>query len=103
MYQDIGKRIHKLRLFRGLSQDQLANAAEISTSFLGHIERGTRKLSVETLCKICICLDCSPNFLLKVPVKGKKAKEMLRLALLMAEAEDDDDENEEQNPEQDQE
>lgn len=35
-----------------------------SLSFLGHIERGTRKLSVETFISLCEALECSPNDLI---------------------------------------
>lgn len=36
----------------------------MSASFLGHIERGTRIASLETLVKLCIALDTDPNYLL---------------------------------------
>lgn len=36
----------------------------MSASFLGHIERGTRVASLETLVKVCNVLDTNPDFLL---------------------------------------
>lgn len=42
---------------------------EISTSFLGHIERGTRKLSLETAVKIADCLHVSMDSLI---MEGKQ-------------------------------
>ena len=40
-----------------LTQEQLAELAEISLSFVGHIERGTRTISVETLARLCKALE----------------------------------------------
>ena len=65
MYVAIGKRIRRLRKKQGFTQEKLAEAAEISLSFLGHIERGTRKASVDTLVKLCNALSISPNLLLQ--------------------------------------
>lgn len=48
-YKAIGKRIRVLRKHKKLTQAELAKQANISTSFLGHIERGTRIASLETL------------------------------------------------------
>lgn len=39
----IGARICQLRKLRGLSQIELAKKCGISLSFIGHIERGSRK------------------------------------------------------------
>lgn len=64
LYEKIGKRIRKLRKQKKMTQMELAEQAEISLSFLGHIERGTRKLSVETLFAICRALDCSADMLM---------------------------------------
>ena len=47
-----------------MTQEQLAEKLQLSTSFLGHIERGTRKASLETLIALCNALDVSPNYLL---------------------------------------
>lgn len=66
MYVAIGKRIRRLRKKQGFTQEKLAEAAEISLSFLGHIERGTRKLSVETLYNIAAALHCSADELLGI-------------------------------------
>lgn len=47
-----------------LTQEDLAEKVEISVSFMGHIERGSRVLSVDTLRKLCIALDLSADDLL---------------------------------------
>ena len=63
-HKDLGRRIRTLRQKQQLTQEQLAEKIDMSTSFLGHIERGTRVSSLETLVKICNVLDANPGFLL---------------------------------------
>lgn len=55
-YQGLGRRIRKQRKLMHLTQEALAEKAGISLSFLGHIERGTRKASIETLVNIANAL-----------------------------------------------
>ena len=63
-YIDLGRRVKELRRKQNLTQEALAEKLDISASFLGHIERGTRIASLETLVKLCIALDTDPNYLL---------------------------------------
>ncbi|MGN0185201.1 MAG: helix-turn-helix domain-containing protein [Aristaeellaceae bacterium] len=90
LYIMVGKRVRQLRLQRCLTQEQLAERAGISTSFLGHIERGSRKLSLDSFCRIARALDCTANDLL--PMEGGNARlsalELLRCAAMLAESED---------------
>jgi len=65
VYEALGKRIRDQRKLSKMTQEALAEKAEISNSFLGHIERGTRKASLDTLVKICNALKISPNVLLQ--------------------------------------
>ena len=61
----LGKRIRAQRKLIHLTQEQLSEDAGISLSFLGHIERGTRKASIETLVAIANALRVSPDLLLQ--------------------------------------
>lgn len=63
-YAAIGERVRIRRKELKITQEKLAEMVDVSTSFIGHIERGTRKLSVETLFKVCKALDISADFLL---------------------------------------
>ena len=63
-YKDIGARIRARRRAKNLTQEQLAAAAGISMPFLGHIERGSRKLSLATFVAPAKALDCSADELL---------------------------------------
>ena len=70
MYTQLGKRIKQQRILARMTQEKLAEAAGISLSFLGHIERGTRKASLDTVVKICNALKVSPNQLLRDSLEG---------------------------------
>lgn len=65
-YYAIGQRIRYIRRMRYITQAQLAELVGCSVSFIGHIERGTRKLSVETLYQICNSLQISADFILNL-------------------------------------
>lgn len=64
-YKDFGARVRKVRRARNLTLETLAKMVEISPSFLGHIERGTRIASMGTLIAICNELHVSPEYLLR--------------------------------------
>lgn len=63
-YIALGQRIRYFRVKKHLTQEQLAERAEVSASFMGHIERGTRVASLDTLMKLCAALEVTPNDLL---------------------------------------
>ena len=76
-YGKMGLRIRQVRKAKGWSQDELAKRCGISMSFLGHIERGTRIMSMETFANICSALDAGADELLwgvpdKTDDKGDK-------------------------------
>ncbi len=60
----LGKRVRIRRQVLGITQEMLAEKIGVCTSFIGHIERGTRKLSIETLHDLCKELGVSADFLL---------------------------------------
>ena len=61
-YKDLGKRIRAERRRQDITQEKLAEMADISNSFLGHIERGGRTLSIETLAKLANVLNLSIEY-----------------------------------------
>lgn len=63
-YSALGKNVRRLRKKQNMSQEVLAERSGISLSFLGHIERGTRKMSLETLVALADALQVTPNRLL---------------------------------------
>ena len=64
-YKALGVRIRAKRKERHITQSALAEMADISLSFLGHIERGSRKASLETIIALCNALHVSPTYLLQ--------------------------------------
>lgn len=63
-YGKIGMRIRQVRRAKGWSQGELAERCGISMSFLGHIERGSRIMSMETFANICAALESGADELL---------------------------------------
>ncbi len=55
----VGLRIRALRQERGLSQEALADLAEIHRTYLGDIERGKRNPALENLYAIAVALGVS--------------------------------------------
>ena len=53
---DIGERIKSLRNERGLTQEELADRAELSKGFISQVERNLTSPSISTLEDILICL-----------------------------------------------
>ena len=72
-YTAMGGRIRNARLDAGLSQSELAERCNLSVSFLWHIERGSRKMSLETLVTVCEVLNLSTDYLLQDELPGSDA------------------------------
>lgn len=52
IYKLIGKKVKHIRKLRNMTQEHLAELSEIHPKYLGEIERGECKASVEVLYKI---------------------------------------------------
>lgn len=63
-YLALGKRIREKRIEKNLTQEQLGEICDLSAAHIGHIERGTRILSVEVLFNIAQALNASVDYLL---------------------------------------
>ncbi|MGY3214089.1 helix-turn-helix domain-containing protein [Mucilaginibacter sp. HD30] len=66
---DVGLRVRELRNNIGISQEALANKAEIDRTYVTDVENGRRNISIELLLKITSALEISikdffdaPNF-----------------------------------------
>ena len=60
----IGANIRKYRIERHMTQDELSEKAQISTSFCANLERGKKSLSVKVLRDIADALQVTANDLL---------------------------------------
>ena len=63
-YKRLGERIREERLRRGLTQAQLAEAVDISNTYMGAIERGERCLTLDTLVRLVNRLSVTVDYLL---------------------------------------
>lgn len=63
-YYEIGQQIRKIRKAHGLSQEQLAERIDISTTHMSHIETGNTKLSLPVLVDIAAVLEVRTDDLL---------------------------------------
>lgn len=60
----LGDNIREKRKNFGLSQDAFALAAGIDRSYVGRIERGEVRITVEKLYQLASVLECDPSSLL---------------------------------------
>ena len=65
-YYKIGQRIRKIRKAHGMSQEELAERVEISTTHMSHIETGNTKLSLQVLVDIAAALEVRTDDLLDI-------------------------------------
>lgn len=60
----LGTAVRARRAGQGLSQEALADAAEIDRSHMGKIERGERNVTFLNIARIAKALQCKPSDLL---------------------------------------
>ena len=65
-YEKLGKKIFQLRKGTKISREKFAECADISDYYLGEIERGEKKASIDTLFKICKVLEIKLHELLNI-------------------------------------
>ena len=63
-YYKIGQKIRKIRKAHGLSQEELAEKVNISTTHMSHIETGNTKLSLPVFVDIAAALEVRTDDLL---------------------------------------
>lgn len=56
--------LRRLRLSAGLSQEALADRAELHRTYVSSIERGERNVSIENIFRLAQALDVDPRELL---------------------------------------
>jgi transcriptional regulator with XRE-family HTH domain len=60
-----GKRLRELRKKRGVSQEKLAEMADLHRNYVGVLERGGQYASLDAICKLAHALKVKPADLLK--------------------------------------
>ena len=80
-----GARVRENRQRLGISQETLAQLAEVHWTFVGQVERGTRNLSLHNIIKIAGGLDVDPAILIAgiradaVPHESRQQSEAERI------------------------
>jgi transcriptional regulator with XRE-family HTH domain len=59
-----GKRLRELRLQRDISQEKLAEIADLHRNYVGVLERGGQSPSLDAICKLAHALKVKPAELL---------------------------------------
>ena len=75
-YKRLGERIREERRKLGLTQAQLAEAVDISDTYMGAIERGERSLTLDTLVRLVNRLGVTVDYLLADSVTDSDANIM---------------------------
>ncbi len=63
-HKDIGLRVRLERDKLGLSRERFAEIVGLSSFYIGQIERGDRKMSIDTLANVSTALNISVDYLL---------------------------------------
>lgn len=87
----LGNRIREERLRIGLTQEQMAECIDVSTTYMGFIERGERSVTLEKLSLIADCFHVPIDSLLheKSQTADNKEKQLLFLWSLASPDEQD--------------
>jgi transcriptional regulator with XRE-family HTH domain len=72
----IGKNIRKFRLARKLRQEDLAEKTDLTTNYIGMVERGEKIPSLETFIKIVNALGVSSIWFLQMFGNGIYSQEL---------------------------
>ena len=76
--RSIGENIRKYRLMRNMRQEDLAEKTDLSSNYIGMIERGEKIPSLETFIAIINALDVSADIILSnLTSSGYEVKESL--------------------------
>jgi len=60
----ISKKLKDIRISKGLTQEYIANMADVNTSHISNIENNRVKISLPTLVNICNALDVTVDYIL---------------------------------------
>ncbi|MBQ3124355.1 MAG: helix-turn-helix transcriptional regulator [Clostridia bacterium] len=74
-FSDIGNKLFSIRKRMGMTQAEVAEAAELSTRTYADIERGNVNMRIETILKICKVLHITPDEILTTDNTSILAKE----------------------------
>ena len=82
-YKRLGERIREERLKLNLTQAKLAEAVDISDTYMGAIERGERSLTLDTLVRLATRLGVTVDYLLSDSVADNDSNIMEQFKQIM--------------------
>lgn len=71
-YSSIGHKVKQIRLEKGITQEQLAEAVGVGVTHISHLETGSGTVSLKVFIAIVNYLDCSADELLCKEIKTAK-------------------------------
>ena len=57
--RELGERLRAYRTQRGWSQEEMAERADLHTTYIGQLERGEKNATIESISKVAAALDIS--------------------------------------------
>lgn len=63
-FENIGKKLKDIRVSKGLTQEYIANMADVNTSYISNIENNRVKISLSTLIHVCNALEVTVDSIL---------------------------------------
>lgn len=64
LQKTVGSNVRRIRLSRGLSQEELADELGVHRTYMGGVERGERNLTLKSVEKLAAQIDVDPLELL---------------------------------------
>ena len=64
-YKIVGEAVRAARTEAGMSQEDLAEKANLARNYIGNVERAEKKITIETLCKLAKALGVRPRDLIE--------------------------------------
>jgi len=99
LQQQIGSRIKELRQLKGYTQAELAELVDLSTNYVGYLERGERTVSLQVLERLAHTLGVEVSTLFLFHERGgeraskppnRKAQILTKLAMFLQHTETED-------------
>ena len=79
----IGRRIREERLHLNLTQEVLAEDVDLTTAYIGQVERGERNLTLENLIKVANRLGVTVDYLLSDSLTAERDATIIQLCQLL--------------------
>lgn len=76
-YAVMGRRLRRRRNQAGLTQEQVAKELHVTAAYISRVERGTTRLSLKMLSRICDVIGADPGYMISgsIPGESKYLKE----------------------------